>query len=357
MTDQELHDLYYNPDNKSAFARPEVLFEEARKQFPDLKRKRVDEWLSAQLPYTLHKQARKNYIRARILVGHPNELCQADLVDVHNLARQNNGNTFLLTFIDAFSKVAFVEPLKNKSGEIVAAALDKILLKHRTSKLQTDQGKEFLNTKVKQVLKNHFVVHYTSQNKNIKCAIIERFNKTLRNKLYKHFTGNETKSYLGVLDKFVSHYNNSKHQTIGMPPSHVNRKNERMVFKNIYGFNTVRDFLRQENTVRFKLGDSVRIQYDKAVFDRGYEVQWSDEIYTICNINNKGRPLYTVSGASGKILRKRLYAEELQKVIPDKYRVEKIIRYKTEKGKRLAYVKWVGYGAEYNSWIEASEIE
>lgn len=357
MTTHDLHDLYYNPNNKTAFARPEVFFKEAQKIDPSLKRSDVDEWLRAQLPYTLHKQARKNYPRAKILVSKPNELCQADLVDVHNLASCNNKFKFLLTFIDAFSKMAFVEPLLNKSGEVVAAALHKILIQHGTSKLQTDQGKEFLNKHVKKVLKDHHVFFFTSHNKNIKCSIVERFNKTLKIKLYKHFTGNETKNYVSVLQKFVSHYNNSEHRTIGMQPNQVNEQNSPQVFKRIYGFDTVRDYLKQKQVQKYEVGDHVRIQYDKSVFDRGYEIQWSDSVYQIVSINNRGRPMYTLKNYGGKILNKRMYAEEIQKVTPEKFRVEKVIRYKKVNGKRLALVKWVGYEQEHNSWIEASEIE
>ena len=50
-----------------------------------------------------------------------------DLIEVQNIARQNKGMRYLLTVIDAFSKCAWVEPIKNKMGQAVTDALTKIL--------------------------------------------------------------------------------------------------------------------------------------------------------------------------------------------------------------------------------------
>ena len=45
-----------------------------------------------------------------------------DLVDLSSISKQNDGNNFLLTAIDVFSRYAWVVPIKRKTGENVVKA-------------------------------------------------------------------------------------------------------------------------------------------------------------------------------------------------------------------------------------------
>ena len=70
----------------------------------------------------------------------------ADLIEVINIAKCNRG--YLLTVVEVFSKYAWVEPVKNKTGKAVTNAMAKILKRGEGRKpinLQTDNGKEFYN--------------------------------------------------------------------------------------------------------------------------------------------------------------------------------------------------------------------
>lgn len=353
----QLHKLYYDTNQVTAFSPAETLLKAVRKKFPHTRLQQVKEWLSGQLAYTLHKQARKVFPRNQILVARPNELGQADLMDMHQFSRFNNGATFILTFIDAFSRLGFAEPIKNKSGPVVAVALDKILSNHFVGKLQTDQGKEFLNAHVRKVLEKHNVYHYTSHNKNIKCAMVERFNRSLKSKLFKNFDGSMTKRYVNVLQSFVDNYNNTVHRVTQMKPSEINTNNVDRVFKNVYGVPSVRQFLlRKPKKVNLKIGDTVRMQYDKAAFDRGFNSSWSDHIYTITGVNKNRFPMFTVNDYTGKRVKKRLYERELQLVKPTTYRVEKILKWRQKGDKREALIKWLNFGNEFNTWEDESNI-
>ena len=56
--------------------------------------------------------------------------------------------------------------------------------------MQSDKGTEFDNATVQQYLKSQGVSFHTTHNSDIKVAIIERFNRTLKTKIYKYFTKN-----------------------------------------------------------------------------------------------------------------------------------------------------------------------
>uniref|UniRef100_A0A158P5N7 Integrase catalytic domain-containing protein n=1 Tax=Tetranychus urticae TaxID=32264 RepID=A0A158P5N7_TETUR len=85
--------------------------------------------------------------------------------------------------------------------------------------MKSDQGKEFLNSQVKQLFANNGINFFTSTDDVIKCAIVERFNRTLRTRIYRYLHYYNTRRYIDDLQKIVKSYNNSYHRTIQMSPS------------------------------------------------------------------------------------------------------------------------------------------
>ena len=107
--------------------------------------KTVTNWLSSQDTYTLHKPIRKTFPRRKTFAKGINDLFQADLVEMQSMSRGNDGNRYILTCVDVFSKYAFALPLKDKKGPTVSAALETIFSERTPVFLQTDRGVEFLN--------------------------------------------------------------------------------------------------------------------------------------------------------------------------------------------------------------------
>ena len=59
------------------------------------------------------------------------------------------------------------------------------------------------------------------RNPNVKCAVVKRAHRTIRDRLYKYLTNKNTFRYIRDLTKFVRSYNDTVHSTIGMAPSRV----------------------------------------------------------------------------------------------------------------------------------------
>ena len=88
-----------------------------------------------------------------------------DLADVQSLSKYNKGVKYLLCAIDLFSKYAWVIPLKDKKGTIIANALKKIISKGRKpNKIWVDQGSEFYNQSFKYFLKINNIEMYSTFN-------------------------------------------------------------------------------------------------------------------------------------------------------------------------------------------------
>ena len=61
-----------------------------------------------------------------------------------------------------------------------------------------------------------------------KSVVVERFIRTLKNKLYKHMAAAGKNVYYDVLDDLVNKYNNTKHSTVKMKPKDVKNDNSRV---------------------------------------------------------------------------------------------------------------------------------
>ena len=115
----------------------------------------------------LHKPKRKNYVRRKIIVNHIDEIFAADLVEMQKFSKINKGYRYLLTCIDIFSKYAFAIPLKDKKGITIKNALQKIFNKRKPKFLWTDNGKEFYNNQVNDLLEKNNIKLYSTNNSEI----------------------------------------------------------------------------------------------------------------------------------------------------------------------------------------------
>ena len=131
----------------------------------------------------------------------------------------------MLTVIDIFSKFVWLVPLKRKTGQEVAHAFSKILRERKPCKVWVDKGKEFYNKDV-----HKLVALYSTENEEKSC-VIERFNRTIKEKMFKYFSANNTRKYIDVLDLLIDQYNNKIHSSIKMTPIEASREvNEKKVW-------------------------------------------------------------------------------------------------------------------------------
>jgi hypothetical protein len=355
-TSNVLKSIYYDIKHPASFGSVRSLYKYAKIRIQNLTLKEVKDWLSEQLSYTLHKPARKTFLRNRIIVSRINEQFQADLVDMQEFSEINNGFKYLLTVIDCFSKYLWSIPLKSKHSNSIINAFKIVFNERKPEKLQTDKGREFDNQNFRQFLNTQNIKYFTSQDKKIKCAIVERVNRTIKDKMFKYFTAKGTRNYVNILKNLVDSYNNRWHRSIKMKPIEVNHSNEKEVFRNLYGTNNLINLIGQRDKGSLDLGNTVRKKYDLTHFDRGYYPNWSDETYTVDRKLPKiGKRQYVVKDYYGNTQNRRFYKEELQKISPNTpYRIDRILRTR-RRNNRLEYlVSWIGY--RERTWIPAQEL-
>ena len=276
MGRSKLQQRYYDPKRVGRYVGVAAL----RRVVPE---QDVERWLSEQDTYPLHKPVRRRFKRRCVVVGGPNQQWQANRIDMSRLKKVNDGTTFILTVIDVFSKLAWCVPLKNKSAASLVAAFIQFLSNGAPNTLQTDKGADILNRSLQKFIKEHGLHHFAMHNEETKASIVERFNRTLKTRMWRYFTKSQSVRYVDVLQAFMRSYNDTYHRSIGIAPSEVTRTNQETVWQRLYGHESV-------GIPKFRFGDRVLISKAKRHFEKGYMANWTEELFTIVDAHRSDPP-------------------------------------------------------------------
>ena len=255
----------------------------------------------------------------------------------------NRGFKYLLAVIDVFSKYGWLIPLKDKTGKSVASALKTIFEERKLEKMWMDKGKEFYNKDVKDLIEL-----YSTENEE-KSSVVERWIRTMKEKMWKYFTANSTNNFINVLSDLVKEYNNTRHSSIKMTPIKASKKeNELTVWRNLYPEHLEIYDIKP----KFFVGDKVRISKKEKTFEKGYTTRWAEEVFTIVEVKRTQTPTYKIADLNGEEIKGSFYEPELQKTNQEIFRIEKVIK----RGKNKSLVKWKGYSNDFNSLVDNKDI-
>ena len=175
----------------------------------------------------LHKPITRNFSKRSIISNGIDEIWAADLVEMQKFSKWNKGIKYLPMVIDVFRKYGWIKPLKDKKTETVSKAFDEIFRKSKglPKMLWTDKGPEFISKHFKSFLKSKRIRSYHTENEE-KSGIVERWNKLMKNRMWKMFTVNNNTVY----------WDKIRHSSTKMKPVEASKKkNEEKVFANLYG--------------------------------------------------------------------------------------------------------------------------
>jgi hypothetical protein len=191
-----LQKLYDNPETTKNGR--DSFYQKVLDRYCGISRRAVHKWLQDQDNYQLHLLQPREKVLRPTNVKKINAIWQIDLIDMQKYkSPQNRHTAFLLTCIDTFSKYVWVRALTKKTSNKVVDALRDILRDNYTKTggyprvIQSDNGKEFANKKLKDMLNSNSIKHilslpYLPQAQ----GIIERFNRTLKAAIHSQLTKN-----------------------------------------------------------------------------------------------------------------------------------------------------------------------
>ncbi|KAK3743003.1 hypothetical protein QZH41_007221 [Actinostola sp. cb2023] len=168
----------------------------------------------------------------------------------------------------------------------------------------------------------HFVTY-----SDPKAQIVERFHRTIKNRLWRYFTAQNTQKYVDVLPEFVRGYNQAYHRSIRRNPDSVTHENAQVVWHTLYDDDVKPTSSRRR--FRFRVGDQVRMSKLARAFKKGYLHNWTEEVFVIASQMQGTPPRYKLNEWDGDPIEGSFYEQELQRVTvrpEDSFRVEAIVK-------------------------------
>ena len=182
-----------------------------------------------------------------------------------------------------------------------------------------------------------------------KSSVVECCNRTMKEKMFKYFTANNTNKYIDVLNDFVDKYNNTRHSSIKMTSVEASKKtNATTDYRNLYP-----DLTRRPMRAKFKIDDKVRIQKKEGLFEKGFTPNWTVEVFTVSKVHRTNPITYKITDYNDEEIQGTFYEQQLQKTSQEVFRNEKVVKI----GKTQILVKWKGYPESFNSWVDEKELK
>ncbi len=350
-------EAYKQPGHPVAFSAPGTVA-----RYFNISPAKAKEFLEESFSYNLHREYKQPKVYNPYYVHKRRNQVQADLMDVSQVANENDGIRFLLLLIDIFTKKVWVYPILNKGTRAMVEAMQKWLdeLQVKPDILMTDRGNEFINRPVQQLLRENNI-EWQAAYGTMKACIAERANKTIRILIAKYQTDTESLRYIDALNELVETYNTRGHRTLeNMTPNEAddpeNEGRVQQIFHARY-----EKLGRKRREPKFRIGQLVRLKtLPKKISSsaHSYAEQFHGEYFRIVRINRTlPIPLYYLRSLdTEEHISGGFYANELQPQRGDVYIIEKVLKRRTRRGRREILVKWMFFGPRWNEWIPEANV-
>ena len=262
--------------------------------------KQIKEFLENRTEEQQLKETKNNKKSHGYIVSYnPFNRLQLDIFVLKKYESSNKGYGYILCIIDIFSRKVWCYPMKSKSLSDTTPAIKKffstsglhefnskalvIIMSDSDSAFKGENREEEQNFQ-KVLSSNNAVLEPVKLNDHQALGVIDVFAKNLKRILSKEFLENKNTKWIDILPEIIERYNNTPHSSLDdiTPNQAISDPKKR---QHIMHLNILK--ARDNGFVTdLKPGDKVRID-DTALFKKGSESRWSDEIHVVKEARGK----------------------------------------------------------------------
>lgn len=301
-----LEKIYTDP--ATGFIGREQLYQKAKEIRKSISRKDVNDFFESHTTTQLHHQIPKPTNMP--ILGNVG-FYQGDLIFYPKYKNQNRGYVGAFIAVGINSRYAYGYLFKSKFSNEINAILKRFINQARKDNrpimaLETDNGSEFMNKEARKIFVENGINHITFDVGNHRAlGKIDRFSRTIKSKIGRYMTENNTTKWYDVFERLIQNYNNTYNSAIGMKPKDVSTKKEKKILDD-----TFINSLEEVSTKDLNTGDYVRLPLIKKAFEKEGQ-RYSNKVYTVDKI---GINKVSIRDMDGHLLGKRYNINQLLKV-------------------------------------------
>jgi len=277
MDDEELLKKLYFKD--LTFGGVQNLYKKAKEAHPKITLKIVKDWLDKQQSAQLNNKPVIKHDFKPIYSEQPYAF-QIDLTFFPRYKKQNEQNWVLFTAININTRFGYAYYGKDKESETIINFIKDLEKKSVINVLEGDLGNEFNNYELKEYCKDNNIILDLFKSDTHKMGIINRFHRTIKEKLTAYFDAFDTVKWIDIIDKIIYNYNHTVNRGIGYRPVDVNDFIE----------NKIRQQKKEQGLKveyqEFKVGQYVRVLNEIGIYDDKQKSKYSEKVYEITKVKN-----------------------------------------------------------------------
>ena len=291
-------------------------------------------WLKKQAMWQIYLPAPSYIPRPTFDVFVPNEVHQADLLFLPHdrLPRGRKTYKYALTVVDVASRYKEAEPLASKESAEVATAFSTIYKRSRLKwpkLLQVDPGREFMGEVNKLMKSKNVKIRRGETGLHRSQAIVERFNRTLAEKLFGHQYAQEYLSAAASSKSSNARSSSRSREWVARLPNVINSLNKestRLTGKTpleAIKLPEVKHLSSSKSRPESLLPRGVKVRYlyqpgelEGGERRRATDPIWSLDLYEIRQVMGKDPIVYYLHDATNSRAPKRGFVREELLVVP-----------------------------------------
>ena len=363
MNEEELLRRYHT-DSPFSFGGLDKVKDSVNIRTDDLK-----DVLSKSNIYTEFREFKKPKYLPPVRTYGKNYLWEADLMFFTHptFTEENDGSLYILAMIDTFTKRVRMTSLKSKNTTEVINFVHNLFKESKPKYLRVDAGGEFISNAFTKMCRENNVELYIAM-EPIKCAVIERFNRTFKRLLIQIMEKNNSLRWIDFSRQALDIYHSRRHRTLKMSPDEANEdtNHNKILRENLkrYAKFDRKIYLKNQKPAKYKKGKFVKLFQKKGAFTKGYVQNVTKEYFEIYYVDRKlSKDRYYLKDLAGDKILGSFYEEYLVPFQPSDGAVFKIdpnhkdFKRKNIRGIPHIFVKWYGWPTKFNQWVPVNDVE
>ena len=269
--------------------------------------------------------------------------------------------------IDTFTKRVRMTSLKSKNTTEVINFVHNLFQESKPKYLRVDAGGEFISNAFTKMCRENNVELYIAM-EPIKCAVIERFNRTFKRLLIQIMEKNNSLRWIDFSRQALDIYHSRRHRSLKMSPDEADEdtNHNKILRENLkrYAKFDKKIYLKNQKPAKYKKGKFVKLFQKKGAFTKGYVQNVTKEYFEIYYVDRKlSKDRYYLKDLAGDKILGSFYEEYLVPFKPSNGAVFKIdpnhkdFKRKNIRGIPHIFVKWYGWPTKFNQWVPVNDVE
>ena len=213
---------------------------------------------------------------------------QIDLTFFDSMKNLNNGYSVLFTAINVNTRFAYAYYGKNKEANTILDMLKQMEKKTIINSITCDEGSEFTNKIFVKYCEDHNITIYFCKNDKYKLGIVNRFHRTIKDKLREILNNESNHKYKWVdhIDKIVDEYNRTVNRGIGSAPIKVNNFMENEIVQSAKEKTDILKNNYKPMLTDFRINDYIKTIRRKNTFSDKMLSKYIDTVYKVIKVDN-----------------------------------------------------------------------